>query len=168
MKEILKNEKSFYTFERLFTEYGSLYLYTKYENQRGKLVAETREFFTDEKAVSELGQLEFMGKEACFPKCIINWKDFTTWDYLVSLTPHDFFMAVSPYLVDETTKQDQILHVYDIFNQKISEKVNTQQPSLFDEKSMNDFDTIPCEINDQQPSLFPIKETVKQYVKCSK
>jgi len=125
MEKMLEDKKDAYTFKMLYTKYGSLYLYTKYTKQEGKITSETREFFTNEIAVDHFGQMEFMGQEACFSKCVINWKDFSVENYVVPLSLDNFLCQVSPYLVDEEAKRTQILNVYNIFNQKIHEKLET-------------------------------------------
>ena len=147
MEEKEKKE-GFYRYFALYTEYGPLYLYEKYENDPdragpfGKEMPVTREFFTGEEAKRGYHTLDFLDRTAKFKTEEMNMEGYPYEYYFYQLQPYEFLEKVEPFMETEETKKDKARKVYDILNYKAKNIGNTsviKEPPKVSEQTKNKF-----------------------------
>lgn len=116
---------NYYKFYELYTEYGTLFVYEKYKEDKSSF-PETREFFTNNKAQIEYDQLCFNNGKSVFKTRKRNSDGYVREDYMKELEPHEFLDKVEPFLssLEEKSKMvDRTKKIFESIQGKCTGKV---------------------------------------------
>lgn len=106
---------NYYKFYELYTEYGTLFVYEKYIDDKSAY-PETREFFTNDEAQRGYDQLCFNNGRSIFRTRKRTSDGYIREEYMKELEAHEFLERVEVFLSSEEEREKMVKRTNDIFD----------------------------------------------------